>query len=108
MLASCEGGVVDLGDVHSSEANSGAGCNGVGLVDALNWHAVDLVRARDQKESRGKLLEEDNSSAPESARQKDQDRTWLDALSELGGSSLLSSHLSLLIVCGIPRKSFDH
>ena len=108
MSASCERGVIDLGDVHASEVDFGAGSDGVGLIDALNWHAVDLVRAGDQQKARRELSEEHDALATESAGEKDKHGSWHDTVSELGGSSLLSAHLSPLIVCGIPLKSFDH
>ena len=51
MLASSKRGVSNLGDVHTGEVDFSAGCDGVGLVDALNWNAVDLVGSGDQQES---------------------------------------------------------
>ena len=51
LLAFGERGVSDLGEICAVDVNFGAGSDGVGLVDALNWNAVDLVGSGDQQES---------------------------------------------------------
>ena len=107
-LALLEASVGDLRDINSREVHLCASRNGVSLVDALNGHAIDLARTGHKEESRWQLSKEDDALAAESAGEQDQNRAWNDALSELGGISLLSSHLSLLVVSGIPRSSFDH
>ncbi len=103
-----EGGISYLGNINSIEADLRAGSDGVSLVDALNGHAIDLAGAGHKEETRWELSEEDNALSSEPAGKQDENRAWNDTFTELGGISLLSSHHSLLVVSGIPRRSFDH
>ena len=43
--------VVHLGNINSSDVDLGRGGDSVGLVDTLNWDAVDLMGSGDEEES---------------------------------------------------------
>ena len=43
--------VVYLGNINSSDVDLGRGGDSVGLVDTLNWDAVDLMGSGDEEES---------------------------------------------------------
>merc|ERR1719230_1300339 len=90
--------VGDLAAVDTLEVDLGRRGDGVNLVDAFEWHAVDLVWAGDQKHARGKLLQENNSVATESTSEQDEHSAWFETLAQLGWVSLLGSWLSLLVL----------
>ena len=49
-----------------------AGREGIRLLDALNWHAVQLERASDGKKAGLELLQEHDSLSAESAGEQDE------------------------------------
>ena len=53
--------------------------NDICLVHALEGHAIELVGTGDEEQSGWKLLQENDSTATESARQEDEHRPWSDA-----------------------------
>ena len=103
-----EGGICDLVDFDSSDANLSARGDRVHLVDALEGYTVHLEGAADEEETRLELLEEDNSSATISARGKDEDAASLDALAQLGCTSSLPTGLTFLVLSRVPIELFDH
>lgn len=100
--------VGDLGNVDSLHVHLGAGGKSIDLVDAFERHAVDLVWAGNKQETAGQLLQENDSLSTISTGKEDQDSAWFETLAELGDTSLLSSWLSGLVLCGIPLELFDH
>ena len=64
---SCEGLVGNLRNIGTLDVDFHACCNGVDLVDAFNWHAVDFMGASYKEKARLKLLEEDDSLSTESS-----------------------------------------
>ena len=87
-----------------SEVDLGGGGDDIGLVDSLKRDSVEFVGAGDEEEAGGEGLQEDDSSASESAGEDDQDLSGLDVLSESGGfAGLALSHEVLLgIGDGVP------
>lgn len=76
--------VVDGGGVDTVEVDGGRGWDHVGLGNSSEWDTVDFVWTGDQKQAGLELLEENYSSASESAAEDNQNSSWLDGLSKLG------------------------
>jgi len=100
--------IIDLGHINASNVNLGAGGEGVDLVDALKGHTVDLVGSGNKEQAGTELLEADDSLATEATGEEDENATRFDSLTELGGSCLLGSELSLDILGRVPLELFDH
>jgi len=43
--------ISDFGDIDSLDVDFGTGCKSVGLVDTLDWHAINLVRSGNEEKS---------------------------------------------------------
>ena len=56
----------------------GAGRKSVGLIDAFNWHTIQLEGASNAEKSRLQLLQEHNSLAAESSSKQNEDSAGLD------------------------------
>ena len=103
-----EGGICNIGNIDSSDAELSARGDRVHLVDALEGYTVHFEGAVNEEETRLELLEEDNSSATISARGKDEDAARLDALAQFGCTSSLPTRLTFLVLSRVPIELFDH
>ena len=104
-----EEGINNLRSINSLDVNLSAGGQSVSLVHSLKGNTVDLVGAGNEEETRGELLEENNTSATEATSEEDEDAAWNNALSEL--SNLVLGALLvvlLLVVSGVPCELLDH
>ena len=71
-LALGEGLVGDTVELDALKIDLSAGREGVRLLDALNWHAVQLERASDGEKAGLELLQEHDSLSAESAGEQDE------------------------------------
>ena len=63
---------------HGCKVDLGACRDDIGLVNTLQWHAVDLERAGNEEQAGRQLLEEDDSLATELASKEDEDGARCD------------------------------
>ena len=86
-LNSSEISVVDVGrDSNRLKVNGSRSSNNISRVNSLEWYAINLVWASNQKKSRLQLLQAYDSLPAESPRKKDQNITSSARLSNLRGS----------------------
>ena len=43
--------ISNFGNIYSLDVDFGTGCKSVGLVDTLDWHAINLVRSGNEEKS---------------------------------------------------------
>ena len=43
--------ISDFADIDSLDVDFGTGCKSIGLVDTLDWHAINFVRSGNEQES---------------------------------------------------------
>ena len=100
--------IADFGDVSSGNINFSASRDGVHLIDALERHSIYAEGSADEKETRFELLEENNPSTSVATGGKDEHAAILDAFAQLGGTRLLSTGLTLLVLSWVPIELLDH
>lgn len=78
------------------------------MIDALEGHTIELEGAGHKEQTRGELLEENDSTTAVSSRSKDENLASFDTLTQFCSVLFLRANLSLLVLGGVPAKLFDH
>jgi len=103
-----EVGIVNfLGNGDTGDIDLGGGGDNVRLVDSADGDTVNLEGTRDQQETRGELLKEDNTLSGETTSKNDQDGSGCDGLSQLclSRSGLANSTARRSILSRVPTRS---
>lgn len=84
-LGPSEEAVVNALQLYLADIDSGGGTNDVGLIDAAERDAVDLVGTSDEEQARIQLLQENDTLAPELSGEEDEHGAGHDGIAQPGG-----------------------